>query len=70
VFSVAIGTFVGLTGWLLGKPLSDMFLTGVALAVAVVPEGLPAVVTITLALGVHAMVARRALLRRLQATVG
>ncbi len=44
-----------------------MFLTGVSLAVAVVPEGLPAVVTISLALGIRAMVRRRALLRRLQA---
>lgn len=67
LFSIAISVAVGVTGWLLGKPLLDMFLTGISLAVAVVPEGLPAVVTITLALGVRAMVRRRALLRRLQA---
>lgn len=67
VFSIAISAFVALSGFLLGKPLLEMFLTGVSLAVAVVPEGLPAVVTITLALGVRAMVRRRALLRRLQA---
>ena len=67
VFSVAISVIVALSGWLLGKPLLEMFMTGVSLAVAVVPEGLPAVVTITLALGVRAMVRRRALLRRLQA---
>lgn len=67
IFSIAISIVVGLVGWLLGKPLLDMFLTGVSLAVAVVPEGLPAVVTITLALGIRAMVRRRALLRRLQA---
>ncbi|MFK5925476.1 MAG: HAD-IC family P-type ATPase [Desulfuromusa sp.] len=67
IISVAISVIVALTGWLLGKPLVEMFLTGVSLAVAVVPEGLPAVVTITLALGVRAMVRRRALLRRLQA---
>ncbi|RMF85953.1 MAG: HAD family hydrolase, partial [Nitrospirae bacterium] len=65
--SVAIAAVVGLVGWLSGKPLLEMFLTGVSLAVAVVPEGLPAVVTITLALGVRHMVRRRALLRRLQA---
>ncbi len=67
VLAVVVSILVATTGWLLGKPLVEMFLTGVSLAVAVVPEGLPAVVTITLALGVRAMVRRRALLRRLQA---
>jgi len=67
IYSVAISIVVAVAGWLMGKPLVEMFLTGVSLAVAVVPEGLPAVVTITLALGVRAMVRRRALLRRLQA---
>ena len=67
LLSVGISITIALTGWLMGKPLVEMFLTGVSLAVAVVPEGLPAVVTITLALGVRAMVRRRALLRRLQA---
>ena len=67
ILSVAISIIVALAGWMLGKPFLEMFLTGIALAVAVVPEGLPAVVTITLALGVRAMVRRRALLRRLQA---
>ncbi len=65
--SILISIGIATTGWLLGKPALEMFLTGVSLAVAVVPEGLPAVVTITLALGVRAMVKRRALLRRLQA---
>ncbi len=67
IFSILISVVVAVAGWLLGRPLMEMFLTGISLAVAVVPEGLPAVVTITLALGIRAMVKQRALLRRLQA---
>ena len=67
IFSVTIAAFVAIIGYLLGKNMIEMFLTGISLAVAVVPEGLPAVVTITLALGVKAMVRQKALLRRLQA---
>jgi len=52
-------------GVLRGEPLLDMFIFGVALAVAVVPEALPAVVTISLAIGVQRMVKRNALVRHL-----
>ena len=58
VLVVAIGLFRGL-------PALQMFMFGIALAVAVVPEALPAVVTISLAIGVRRMVKRNALVRRL-----
>ena len=56
---------VFLAGTMRGEPVVLMFLTAVSLAVAAIPEGLPAVVTITLALGVTRMVERHALIRRL-----
>lgn len=52
-------------GLLRDVPPQEMFLTAVSLAVAAIPEGLPAVVTIALALGVQRMVKRHALIRRL-----
>jgi len=52
-------------GLLRGQPFLEMVIFGIALAVAVVPEALPAVVTISLAIGVQRMVKRHALIRRL-----
>ena len=59
-------TIMGLGVWS-GRPVTEMFMTGISLAVAMVPEGLPAVVTITIALGAAALVRQNALTRRLQA---
>lgn len=54
-------------GLLRGMPLLELFMTSVSLAVAAVPEGLPAVVTVALSLGVLRMARRRALMRKLAA---
>ena len=65
--ALAIVGVVFALGLLRGEDLEVMFLTAVSLAVAAVPEGLPAVVTIALALGAHRMFRRRALIRKLPA---
>jgi P-type Ca2+ transporter type 2C len=59
---VAVVVVVGIAR---GLPVIDMFLFGIALAVAAVPEALPAVVTISLAIGLRRMVKRNSLVRRL-----
>jgi len=64
---LTICAIVTVTGILRGEKLFTMFLSGISLAVAAVPEGLPAIVTIALALGVQRMYKRNAFIRKLPA---
>lgn len=67
IAGVIVAVLVLIIGLLRNESISDMFLTAVSVAVAVVPEGLPAVVTLTLALGAQRMLRRKALIRKLPA---
>jgi Ca2+-transporting ATPase len=67
IAAFAIVMVVFLLGVLRGEDLRTMFLTGISMAVAAVPEGLPAVVTIALAVGAQRMLKRNALIRKLPA---
>jgi Ca2+-transporting ATPase len=67
VASIGLVAIVFVLGLLRGEELRLMFLTAISMTVAAVPEGLPAVVTIALALGAQQMLKRRALIRKLPA---
>lgn len=64
---LGVCALVTVLGVIRGNPLADMFLLGVSLAVAAIPEGLTAIVTVALALGVSRMLKRKALVRKLPA---
>ncbi|SEB44303.1 calcium-translocating P-type ATPase, SERCA-type [Paenibacillus sp. GP183] len=65
IVAIALTVLVVIAGILHGQPPYAMFLAGVSLAVAAIPEGLPAIVTIALALGVQRMIKRKAIVRKL-----
>ena len=67
ILALVICIVVFFIGWLSGESPVEMFMTSVSLAVAAIPEGLPAIVTIVLALGVTRMVQKNAIIRKLPA---
>lgn len=64
---LALCAIIVFLGWLRGNPFLHMIEVGISLAIAAVPEGLPAVATMTLAIGMQRMARMRALIRRLPA---
>ena len=66
IIAISLMTF-GFGYWVRSYPLGEMFLAAASLAVSTIPEGLPAIMTIALAIGVQKMARRNAIIRRLPA---
>ncbi|MUV40024.1 Calcium-transporting ATPase [Lentibacillus sp. JNUCC-1] len=67
VVALLLTAMVVVVGIYQGHQIYDMFLAGVSLAVAAIPEGLPAIVTVALSLGVQRMIKKKAIVRKLSA---
>lgn len=67
IITIGVAVAIFIIGMIQGREIFDMLLTSISLAVAAIPEGLPAIVTIILALGVQKMAKRNAIIRKLPA---